>query len=95
MKIKQKPLVHERSDNMRRYSLYTQLLILKLRAYTNAVDNVAEKPEKHGFASVILKDAELKLLQSRRLCHDQPGMVNRPRFWSFNNLTFPSLTYRN
>lgn len=68
------------------------MLILKLSAYTNAGDNVTEKPEKNGFASVILKDAELKLLQSRRLCHDPPGVVNRPHFWSFNNLTFPSLT---
>lgn len=42
----------------------TQLQILKLDTYTNAVDNVTEKSEKHGFASVILKDTELKMLQS-------------------------------
>jgi len=57
----------------------TQLQILKLDTYTNAVDSVAEKSEKHRFASVILKDAELKKLQNWRLCYHLPGVVEHPQ----------------
>lgn len=73
----------------------TQLQIFKLDTYTNAVDNVTEKSEKHGFASVILKDTELKMLQSWCLCHHLPSVVKHPQFWNFNNWMFTCLRYKN